>query len=248
MFPPVLLKSDSPSERSPFVAILWLAGDSFLSGNQFTARAWDQLKLEVKHDVAVHFGSSSQSSQAQQPVPAPSSVPNSSPEAPSSPADPKEKTVLSSAAYAAHLGAKPYITAGLTPMEVISVLGNPTSSTGEKMFYKRVGDRFQKRTGGGMEDRSRHSDPGQTLVRYALRSRPGHLRRRLEKSDVIAMQGTPTLFSDNEFGYGNSHVFFQNDRVTGWKEIGIHRRCGWLARVPAFPRPILPQKSAATMH
>jgi len=38
------------------------------------------------------------------------------------------------------------------------------------------------------------------------------------KSDVIALQGTPTLFSDNEFGYGRSVVFFQNDRVVSWKE------------------------------
>jgi hypothetical protein len=38
------------------------------------------------------------------------------------------------------------------------------------------------------------------------------------KSDVIALQGTPTLFSDNEFGYGGSMVFFQNDRVVSWKE------------------------------
>ena len=38
------------------------------------------------------------------------------------------------------------------------------------------------------------------------------------KSDVIALQGTPTLFSTNEFGYGGSVVFFQNDRVVNWKE------------------------------
>jgi hypothetical protein len=38
------------------------------------------------------------------------------------------------------------------------------------------------------------------------------------KSDVIALQGTPTLFSDNKFGYGGSVVFFQNDRVVSWKQ------------------------------
>jgi len=40
------------------------------------------------------------------------------------------------------------------------------------------------------------------------------------KSDVIALQGTPSYFSENEFGYGNSRVFFQNNRVTSWKENG----------------------------
>ena len=38
------------------------------------------------------------------------------------------------------------------------------------------------------------------------------------KSDVIALQGTPTLFSDNELGYGGSRVYFKNDHVIGWKE------------------------------
>ena len=38
------------------------------------------------------------------------------------------------------------------------------------------------------------------------------------KSDVIALQGTPTLFSDNKFSYGNSDVLFQNDHVVGWNE------------------------------
>ena len=38
------------------------------------------------------------------------------------------------------------------------------------------------------------------------------------KSDVITVQGTPTLFSDSQFGYGKSLVFFQNDKVVGWKE------------------------------
>jgi len=38
------------------------------------------------------------------------------------------------------------------------------------------------------------------------------------KSDVIALQGTPTLFSGNEFGYGGSRVYFKNDHVIGWKE------------------------------
>ena len=37
------------------------------------------------------------------------------------------------------------------------------------------------------------------------------------KSDVIAMQGTPTFFSDNEFDYGGSRVYFKSDRVVGWK-------------------------------
>src|SRR4051794_35062634 len=63
--PGILLKAGFALGAIAFVAILWLAGDSFLSSNQFTARAWDQLKLEVKHDAAVHFGSTSSSSSSQ---------------------------------------------------------------------------------------------------------------------------------------------------------------------------------------
>jgi len=55
--PAVLLKVGLGLGAIAGIAIIWLAGDSFLSSNQFTARAWDQLKLEVQHDVAVHFGS-----------------------------------------------------------------------------------------------------------------------------------------------------------------------------------------------
>ena len=40
------------------------------------------------------------------------------------------------------------------------------------------------------------------------------------KSEVISAQGTPTLFSDNDFGYGNSHVYFKDNRVIGWKDSG----------------------------
>lgn len=214
--PGVLLKAGLALGAVAFLVVLWLAGDSFLSNNQFTARAWDQLKLEVQHDFASHFGagSSTQSSQSAQPSTQPDAV--AAAETGPAPA-PNTKAVP----VQPHLSAaKPYITAGLTPSEVISVLGNPTSSTGEKMLYNSSEIDFKNGQVAGWK-----IDPA-SPIRVKLWSDspsvPGLNTFGVgsSKSDVIALQGTPTLFSDNDFGYGSSHVFFQNNHVTSWKSSG----------------------------
>jgi|KBSMisStaDraftv2_1062788.scaffolds.fasta_scaffold01688_12 hypothetical protein len=217
--PGILLKIGFALGAVAVLAVLWFTGDSFLSGNQVTSRAWDQLKLEVQHDVAVHFGSSS-TSQAQQPAPAPAPTIPAAPQIPPAPAASEEKAASARPATHHLSGAKPYITAGLTPMEVISVLGNPTSSNGEKMFYGNSEIDFKNGQVGGWK-----IDPAGP-IRVKLWSEtpsvPGLSTFGIgsTKSDVIALQGTPTLFSDNEFGYGNSHIYFQNNRVTSWKDSG----------------------------
>jgi len=218
--PAVLLKVGLGLGAIAGIAIVWLAGDSFLSSNQFTARAWDQLKLEVQHDVAVHFGSSS-SSQPPQSSPTPQPPATSVPAQPVPAAvAPPEKAVSIRPAAHHPLGAKPYITAGLTPTEVISVLGNPTSSSGEKMFYSGSEIDFKNGQVAGWK-----IDPA-APIRVKLWSEspsvPGLSTFGVgsTKSDVIALQGTPTLFSDNEFGYGDSHIYFQNNRVASWKDSG----------------------------
>ena len=216
--PGILLKGGFALGAVALIAILWLAGDSILSGNQLTARAWDQLKLEVKHDVAVHFGSSA-SEQAQNAVPAPLPSPPVTPAQTSSTPQPAREKVGLPQPHAQHtVSARPYITAGLTPVEVISVLGNPTSSTGEKMFYSNSEIDFKNGQVAGWK-----IDPT-APIRVKLWSEtpsvPGLNTFGVgsSKSDVIALQGTPTLFSDNEFAYGKSHVYFQNNRVIRWKE------------------------------
>jgi hypothetical protein len=37
------------------------------------------------------------------------------------------------------------------------------------------------------------------------------------RDEVLAVQGTPTTFSEDRFAYGRSEVFFQNHRVVRWK-------------------------------
>ena len=119
----------------------------------------------------------------------------------------------------AHIkGAQPYVTSGLTPMEVLSALGKPTSSTGEKMMYGTSEIYFKNgqvsgwKIDAGSPIRVKlwaDSAPAPGLTTFGAGS---------TKSDVIALQGTPNLFSENEFGYGTSLVFFQNNRVVSWKE------------------------------
>jgi hypothetical protein len=36
------------------------------------------------------------------------------------------------------------------------------------------------------------------------------------KDDVLSIQGSPDFFTDGEFKYGSSTVYFQNNRVTSW--------------------------------
>ena len=209
-----------------FVAVVWLLWfslDFFLSANAKTAGPWDEFKAEVSRDIhanglrlwanATENAQGSKRENALPPVqPAPQSA--QTPATVEAPPVGRPKT----AAKAAN-GAKPYVTSGLTPMEVLSILGNPTSSSGEKMFYKGseidfrnghvAGWKIDEKTAPIRAKLWPDAAPVPGLRTFALGS---------SKSDVIALQGTPTLFSDNEFGYGGSVVFFQNDRVSGWKE------------------------------
>ena len=215
--PGILLKVGIAIGAVAFIAILVMVGDSFLSTNQVTARAWDQLKLELKHDFSVHFGYSSTSSTqaASAPAPTPSTTVSAAEIAPHSA---REKAASAPQQPKHIMAAKPYITAGLTPSEVISVLGNPTSSNGEKMFYSGSEIDFKNGQVAGWK-----IDPA-SPIRVKLWSEtpavPGLNTFGVgsTKSDVIALQGTPTLFSDNEFGYGNSLVFFRDNHVVSWKE------------------------------
>ena len=218
--PGILLKVGFALGAFAVIALLWVTGDAFLSSNQLTARAWDQLKLEVQHDVAVHFGSSA-AEQSQNVVPAPVPAPTAAPSQTASQPPLARAAIGVAPARVPHtVAAKPYITAGLSPTEVISVLGNPTSSTGEKMFYGRSEIDFRNGQVSGWK-----IDPA-APIRVKLWSEspsvPGlsTFGAGSTKSDVIALQGTPTLFSESEFGYGDSRIYFQNNRVASWKDSG----------------------------
>ena len=200
------------------LGIIAFTADAFLSTNPTTMRSWIQLKTELGYDLRTKMPSLASSSQQKDDQPSPAT---SAPTAPASrapePAAPKSGVQRLSAAQ--HIqGAQPYVTAGLTPMEVLSALGKPTTSTGEKMFYGSSEIDFKNGQVAGWKIAPSSpirvklwpdSPPAPGLSMFAIGS---------SKSDVIAVQGTPTLFSDNEFGYGNSVVRFLNGRVISWKE------------------------------
>jgi hypothetical protein len=198
--------------------------DFFLSANATTARPWEELKTDLSRNLHASglrlwsnatgnmHGANDQNPEGDEP---------SAPAISATPALAKTESPVrhSPTTSKAMSGAKPYVTTGLSPMEVVSILGNPTSSSGEKMFYKGSEINFRNGQVAGWK-----IEPGIAAIRVKLWPAsplapgvttfgPGST-----KSDVIALQGTPNLFSDNEFGYGSSTVFFKHDRVTGWKE------------------------------
>jgi hypothetical protein len=208
------------------LALLWGAIDFFLSANLTTARPWDEFKAEVSRDLhangarlladATANAHASKDENALPPVapPAQESAPARGPAARvDAPAGPRP----AAAANEAH-GVRPYLTSGLTTMEVLSILGNPTSSSGEKMFYQ--GSEIDFRNGQVAGWKIDSKSPIRVKLWPDRAPVPGTAAFTVgsSKSDVIALQGTPSLFSDNEFGYGGSVVFFQNDHVVSWKE------------------------------
>lgn len=112
----------------------------------------------------------------------------------------------------------PYITTGLSQAEVEAIQGAPTAATADKLVY------------GGSELYFTHGK----LTGWKIDSASSPLRVKLwpdapvdpdresfrvgsSKNVVLVVQGTPTFLSEDQFGYGGSRVFFQDGRVTGWK-------------------------------
>jgi hypothetical protein len=207
------------------LALLWVSIDFFLSANQTTARPWEELKAEFSRDLhasAVRIFGASESEQKPKDEPAPPpaapAVEQSAPEqASATKVEAPAKTRPTAAANQMH-GARPYLTSGMTPMEVVSILGNPTSSSGEKMFYQ--GSEIDFKNGQVAGWRIDSKSPIRIKLWPERPLAPGTVSFNVgsTKSDVIALQGTPNIFSDNEFHYGGSVVFFQNERVASWKE------------------------------
>ena len=207
------------------MAFLWVSMDFLLSSNQTTQRSWDEFKTELSRDVHAGmvrmWGNATEDLHGSQ---AENSAPPAAPAQSNEPAPVPEAKVKTGAEARtttpakAINRAKPYITSGLTPTEVLAFLGTPTSSSGEKMFYNGSEIDFRDGHVAGWKIDPKNpirvklwpdQAPTPGLRAYAIGS---------SKSDVITLQGTPTLFSDNEFGYAGSVVYFKNDHVVGWKE------------------------------
>ena len=115
------------------IALLWVSLDFFLSSNPKTAGPWEEFKAEVSRDVHANgirlwAGATENMSGSKKENALPPAQPTVQTVAPPQIPTPKaESHVDTSTASKRLTGAKPYVTSGLTPMEVLSILGNPTS-------------------------------------------------------------------------------------------------------------------------
>ena len=143
------------------------------------------------------------------PSPHPQATPQASTERPATRL-PRDHTQASERAL-------PVITAGLTKSEVIGIQGSPTSETYDELDYGNSKLYF---SGGTLS--SWRIDPASgihvklwpnAMVDPSLQS----FGLGSTKNEVLALQGTPTAYSQSTFGYGRSEVYFQYGRVVGWK-------------------------------
>lgn len=113
-------------------------------------------------------------------------------------------------------GTQAYVTLGLTPREVAAVLGPPTSASSKALIYRSsviyLRDGF---VSGWKVDPAAHM-PVRLWPRHAVDPELDTFTTGSTKDQVIFVQGTPTLVTDDKFGYGDSQVFFQGGRVVGW--------------------------------
>jgi outer membrane protein assembly factor BamE (lipoprotein component of BamABCDE complex) len=107
-----------------------------------------------------------------------------------------------------------YFTIGATKDDVASIQGTPDSFTEYEFRYGTSHVYFSagavKRWNNGFPKlRAKLAPSGSAPVNdyFTVGS---------TKDDVLFIQGTPDSFSDNEFRYGTSHVYFVGDRVRNW--------------------------------
>jgi hypothetical protein len=198
--------------------LLLIAADSFLATNSTTARFYSSNKAEAMKVFAtlkrnVMGTNDSQSAEtASAPV---------TPEAQPTQVVPKQTSQhherkTQSAAPTAVL---PYITTGLTKEEVLTVLGTPTSSSENKLTYKGSELYFKDARVIGWK-----IDTGSAPLRvkiWADAPVDGSLKYfgvGSSKNEVLVIQGTPDLLTEDKFGYGASEVYFKNNRVVSWKD------------------------------
>jgi hypothetical protein len=111
----------------------------------------------------------------------------------------------------------PYITVGSTREEVLALDGTPTAATEDKLVYGRSELDLRNNTvvGWRIDPASPirvklwpHSYVDPALDFFSVGS---------TRDEVLKIQGTPTIVTEDQFVYGNSIVYFSNNRVVRWK-------------------------------
>ncbi|MFY9856003.1 MAG: J domain-containing protein [Terracidiphilus sp.] len=111
-----------------------------------------------------------------------------------------------------------YITVGSTRDEVLAQQGAPTAASEDKLVYGK--SEFYFRNGGVVGWRI---DPVSSTIRvklwpqYTINPSPEYFTIGSSRDIVLAVQGTPTTFTEDKCEYGGSEVDFRDNKVVGWK-------------------------------
>jgi outer membrane protein assembly factor BamE (lipoprotein component of BamABCDE complex) len=111
-----------------------------------------------------------------------------------------------------------YFTVGSTKDEVLAVQGPPTLAEAQLWEYggSRVYFRHGKVTRWEVWPRSPLKARLQPIT--AVAPRPSYITVGSTKDDVLAIQGTPSRFSDQVWEFGPSRLYFDGNQVVRWEE------------------------------
>jgi isocitrate lyase len=112
--------------------------------------------------------------------------------------------------------AKGYFTIGSTKDEVLAVQGAPTEFTDLVWYYGSSSVFFRGNRVTRWDVSSGSPLKVQMLPSQPVRTAKGYFTIGSTKDEVLAVQGTPSEFSDLVWKYGSSSVFFSGKRVTSW--------------------------------
>ena len=221
-FPPIVVTCTYVAAFAVIGWILFKPIDRLLASEPLTAGPYEQCKIEVRSAlggigarISDDAGEIWHSLVPRKSSPA---VPAAPQQEPNEPAARKTIRRQSNTGQTETVKVLPYITAGLSKDEVIAVQGPPTSSSENRLIYGRSELDFS----------------GDRLVGWKIDPASPSIRVKLwpdaavdpdldtfwvgsSKNEVLAVQGTPTFWSENTFGYGGSEVYFKDGRVVSWK-------------------------------
>jgi hypothetical protein len=196
--------------------ILLLGSDSWLASNPSTAGFYLPYRTRALFELRTNGNRVKQSLQRVLPAGSPVS-PAPLPENATAHAPPPA-TESQPAVPVPHVP-MPYVTAGFTQSEVETVMGQPVSASREALRYRNAVFYLHNGKVAGWK-----VDPSLIPLRVKLWP-SGPLDPRLvsftvgsSKNEVIAVQGTPTMLTENKLGYGTSEVFLESGRVIGWND------------------------------
>jgi hypothetical protein len=211
--------------------LLFKPMDDMLMSKSATARVYGDWKLSVRsawqrgENTArdtVHLPSHQALPPLAEPTPAPAQPTGQPNEQAAGGLQRSAKPRVGAAAPAGHR-VMPVITVGMSESEVIAAQGAPTSQSADKLVYGQSELYFSKDSLVGWKIDVRTPLHAKIWPDAPVDPDLEYFGVGSTKNDVIALEGTPTLYSENTFGYGPSQVTFKNNRVVSWKSDPIAR-------------------------